>query len=163
LTSTETALPPAKEQRNLNSISRRQKIGAFVLILSIVGLLSYFANSELHRSSRTATPIVLPPGDRIRVEVLNGAGGIKVAQRVADELRAAGIDVVEIGNYKSTTVEHTIVIDRFGSHERAKSVALKLRLSESRIVQQIDKSLFIDVSVVVGKDYFTRISLAEEK
>lgn len=122
--------------------------------MTIVALLSLFANSKLNRTVRKASPALAPADGRIRVEVLNGAGGAKVAQRVTNQLRASGIDVVEIGNFKSSTVEKTMVIDRSGSRDRAISVAQKLHVPESQIVQQIDKSLFVDVSVVVGKDYF---------
>ena len=89
----------------------------------------------------------------IQLDVLNGSGQAKIAQRVTDYLRARGFDVVEMGNYKSSDLEATIVLDRTGNLEAAKKVASSIGVPADRVKQQIDKSLYLDVSVVIGKDY----------
>ncbi len=143
-------------------MSRRRKIAAFVLLLIVVGALFFLANSESHRAARTTERVLVPKEKRIQAEVLNGAGGTKLAQQATQELRNAGIDVVEYGNYKSSTVLRTLVIDRAGSLEHARLVARRLRLPEIQVVQQIDKSSLVDVTVLLGKDFANRGSFPEE-
>ncbi|MEK6567010.1 MAG: LytR C-terminal domain-containing protein [Bacteroidota bacterium] len=89
----------------------------------------------------------------IQLDVQNGSGEPKLAQKLTDFLRAEGFDVVELGNYKSGSVLQTLVIDRIGNPEAAKSVAKALGISEEKVVQQIDKNLFLDATVVIGKDF----------
>ena len=89
----------------------------------------------------------------IQLDVQNGAGESKLAQKLTEYLRAEGFDVVEMGNYKSSNVPETMVIDRAGNIDAAKSVAVSLGIAEERVVQQLDRNLFLDVTVVIGKDF----------
>ena len=89
----------------------------------------------------------------IQLDVLNGSGQPKLAQRLTDYLRARGFDVVEMGNYKTSDVEATMVLDRAGNLEAAKQVAAAIGVPEEQVQQQIDKSVYLDVSVVIGKDF----------
>lgn len=88
----------------------------------------------------------------IQLDVLNGSGQPKLAQRLTDYLRARGFDVVELGNYTSS-IEATQVLDRAGNLDAAKQVAAALGVPEEQVQQKIDKSLYLDVSVIIGKDY----------
>lgn len=90
----------------------------------------------------------------VQVEVLNGIGESKIAQKVTNLLRAGGFDVVEMGNYKTTGVEKTMVIGRTANPSAPKEVASFLGLDETRILQQPDKNLYLDVTVVIGKDIY---------
>lgn len=90
----------------------------------------------------------------IQLDVLNGVGEAKLAQRLTDFLRGRGFDVVEIGNYAGD-LERTLVIDRTGNRDAAVRVAQSLGLPEERVVQKIDRTLYLDVSVYIGKDYQT--------
>ncbi len=89
----------------------------------------------------------------IQLDVLNGSGTPKLSQRFSDYLRARGFDVVEMGNYRDASVEFTRVIDRAGDLAAAKQVAEALGVPKDRVLQQIDKNLYLDVSVVIGKDF----------
>ncbi|MGB2869340.1 MAG: LytR C-terminal domain-containing protein [Bacteroidota bacterium] len=89
----------------------------------------------------------------IQVEVLNGTTEGKLALRMTDFLRAKGFDVVDMANYKTQSLVNTMVIDRTGNLKNAKAVAEALGVEETRVVQQIDKNLYLEVSVVIGKDY----------
>jgi hypothetical protein len=89
----------------------------------------------------------------IQLDVLNGSGVPKLSQRFTDYLRARGFDVVEMGNYKESGVDYTRVIDRTGQSVAAQQVAEALGVPKERVVQQIDRNLYLDVSVVIGKDY----------
>ena len=88
----------------------------------------------------------------IQLDVLNGSGESKLAQRLTDFLRARGFDVVEMGNYAGD-LEKTLVIDRTGNRDAAVRVARSLGLPEERVIQKVDNTLYLDVSVYIGKDY----------
>lgn len=88
----------------------------------------------------------------IQLEVLNGTTEPKAAQRLTEVLRAGGFDVVDVGNYKSSAIARTLVIARTADKSAATAVASYLGVDKGNILQQPDKNLYLDVSVVVGKD-----------
>jgi hypothetical protein len=45
------------------------------------------------------------------------------------------------------------VIDRTGDMENARKVAYALGIGKEHIIQQINQDYYVDVSVVIGKDY----------
>lgn len=89
----------------------------------------------------------------IQVEVLNGCGVAGVGDALTDLLRKKGIDVVKTGNYRSFSVDNTFIIDRVNNSETAFKVADSLSLEKQLIITEINKSLFIDLTIVVGKDF----------
>jgi len=89
----------------------------------------------------------------IQLDVLNGSGTPKLSQRFTDYLRARGFDVVEMGNYKDSRVERTRVIGRTGNLTAARQVAEALGVPKERVTQEIDRTSYLDVSVVIGKDF----------
>jgi len=88
----------------------------------------------------------------IQLEVLNGTTEPRAAERLTEALRSGGYDVVDLGNYKSSTVDHTTVIGRTADKSAAISVASFLGVDKSRVLQQPDRNLYLDVTVIVGKD-----------
>ena len=101
---------------------------------------------------REANPAHLV-GDIIQLEVRNGCGVDGVAARTTRYLRRHGFDVVEMGDYTSFDVPYSLVIDRVGDLEAARKVAAVLGIPEERVRQQIQPDLFLDASVIIGKDY----------
>ncbi|MXW67008.1 MAG: LytR family transcriptional regulator [Gemmatimonadales bacterium] len=89
--------------------------------------------------------------DRIKVEVLNGAGERGLARQFADRLRVLGFDVVATGNAEHFDHEVTHVLDRSGRLGAALSVAREL--SADSLAVAIDPELYLDASVVVGSDW----------
>ena len=89
--------------------------------------------------------------DRIKVEVLNGAGERGLARQFADRLRLLGFDVVATGNADHFDHEVTHVLDRSGRLGAALTVAREL--SADSLAVAIDPELFLDASVVVGSDW----------
>ena len=89
----------------------------------------------------------------IQVDVLNGSGIGGAASSATAYLRARGFDVVEIRNYRTFDVRESLVIDRRGDLEYARRVAYALGIPRKNIVQQINDDYYVDVSVVVGRDY----------
>jgi hypothetical protein len=88
----------------------------------------------------------------IQLEVLNGTTEQGIAQKLTELLRAGGFDVVDVGNYRSSDIGKTIVIARTANTEPARSVATFLGVDEKHVLTQPDKNLYLDVSVVIGKD-----------
>ena len=91
----------------------------------------------------------------IQVDIRNGCGVSGVADRYTDFLRSKGFDVAEIGNYVSSDVDQTLIIDRIGNMANAYKVAKALGIKNENVIQQLNKDYFIDVSVIIGKDYFS--------
>jgi hypothetical protein len=94
------------------------------------------------------------PSEIIQVEVLNGCGVKGLADRFTDYLRQNNVDVVNIKNYISFDVDHSIVIDRIGNKANAFKIAEILGIKKENVIQQLNDGYFLDVSVVIGKDYY---------
>jgi hypothetical protein len=143
---TRSVLPKLKNPR---SFALNLLLGALAL------LVLYLAYSLLDR--HLFHPPVDPSrggGDGIiQVDVLNGCGVPGAATGVRDYLRARGFDVVELRNYKTFDVEKSVVVDRVGDGVAAERVASALGLGSGRIIRQLNPDYYVDVSIVIGKDY----------
>jgi hypothetical protein len=124
------------------------------LLILLVGYLAYslMDRTVLHRPVDTAKVGAGTTGV-IQIDLLNGCGASGVATSFRDYLRARGYDVVEMRNYKSFDVDQSLVIDRTGSLVNAEKVAYALGIKKSNVIQQINPDYFVDVSVVIGKDF----------
>ena len=91
----------------------------------------------------------------IQVDVWNGCGQVRVAAATTAYLRARGYDIVELRNYQRFDVQESLVIDRTGRRENAEKVARALGIPAGRIIQQINPDYFVDVSIVVGRDFMS--------
>jgi len=126
-------------------------------------LVVYFGFSFINNSIKsdktikeitdTTKSVTNQPNLTIQLDVQNGTSENGAASRFTDYLRMNGIDVVEIGNYKSKDIDKTLIIDRIGDKNKAKKVAMLLGVSDRNIIQQTNNSLYLDVSVVIGKDF----------
>jgi hypothetical protein len=128
-----------------------------VLIVVLTLIVGYLLYSLLSRT------VLSPPvesgrsgvaaGTTIQLDVLNGCGISNAGTQFTSYLRARGFDVVEIRNYKTFDVDESLVIDRTGDMDNARRVAYALGIGKEHIIQQINQDYYVDVSVVVGKDY----------
>ena len=84
------------------------------------------------------------------MQVRNGSGIPGAAAQVTEYLREAGFDVVDFGNAEEFDEPRTVVIDRIGARDRAIEVAAALRGVPIR--SEVDTSLYLDVTVLVGRD-----------
>jgi hypothetical protein len=91
------------------------------------------------------------PGERVRVEVLNAGGLEGAARRATERLRDAGFDVVLTGNANSFGQDSSIVYDRLGNPDWAEAVAKALGIPN--VESRPDTNLYVDVSVVLGRDW----------
>ena len=89
----------------------------------------------------------------IQIEVLNGCGVNGVADRFTDYLRNKNFDVVNVGNYISFDIRESLIIDRIGNLANAKKVAQGLMAKESSAFSQLNNDYFVDVTIVIGRDY----------
>jgi hypothetical protein len=105
-------------------------------------------NNNVARVENTKVPAAI-----IQLEVLNGCGVAGAAEKITDFLRSNHVDVVQMKNYISFDIEKSLVIDRTGNRLNAEKIADILGIDSKNIVQQISNDYFLDVSLVIGKDY----------
>ena len=136
------------------------KIIRIMVFWSVVTLVIVFSASFVYRV------FVYPPVDAkidkavipetktevIQVNILNSTNIPGKANVAKKYLRSRGFDVVEIGNYE-TEADTSFIIDRLGDMTSAKKVAIAIGIADSLIVTEIDSSLFLRCSVILGKDF----------
>jgi len=89
----------------------------------------------------------------IKVEVLNGVGVDGIAAEVTEYLREKGFDVVKTDDAGRTDYIYSMVKDRTGNLYSARNLAQILNIDTLSVLQEINKSLILDITVVLGKDY----------
>jgi len=125
-----------------------------VAVLLAVGVLigshlAQFADSPPAAPSLSGS--VGRTAERVRVEVLNGGGVEGMAREGTNVLRDGGFDVVFFGNAQSFDLDSTVVIDRVGRLDLARSVAHALGVS--RVESRPDSNLYLDATVLLGSDW----------
>jgi hypothetical protein len=136
---------------------RLEIAGAALALLICIAFVASFAFG-IGRAPRAADPALEPPLHVVdapvtagRIEVLNGSGRSGMARAVTGRLRTAGYDVVFFGNAPATAGDSTVVIARVADDAVARAVADHLGVS--RILSEPDSSLFLEATVVLGKDW----------
>jgi hypothetical protein len=94
-----------------------------------------------------------PVGSTLQIDVQNGCGVPGIADKFTEFLHTKGFDVVEKGNFSSSDIKTSMVIDRAGNMKNAKRVADALGISEKYLIQQTNNNYFLDATVVIGMDY----------
>jgi hypothetical protein len=129
-------------------------------ILCMYLIFSLVTNTFLNKNKTvkdtkdsTKTSVTNQPNLSIQVDVQNGTGENRVGAIFRDYLKRKGYDVVDLGNYKSTDVDKTIIIDRTGDTRKAQRIAEVLGVSGRNIIQQINRDLYLDATIVIGKDF----------
>ena len=138
------------EYRSTNLIFNISNLILAILILflgySLLNKLNVFGdNSEIKN--------VLKHKKNMQIEVLNGCGVDGVADMFTDSLRKKNIDVVNTGNYRSYNIDNSIVIDRTGDIINAEYVAEVIGVDNKQVIQQKNKNYFLDITLIIGKDY----------
>lgn len=126
-----------------------------VVVVLGVGILAGSAISQWRGRSGAAPTAgrILPSAGskRVRVEVLNGGGTSGAARAATEQLRDRGFDVVYFGNATAFGRDSSVVLDRVGATEQARTVADALGIRNVR--SEPDSNLYLDVSVVLGTDW----------
>lgn len=129
------------------------------LIFFLAALIIYMAYSmyvKLWGAEKTDEEIenAQTPSEIIQVEVLNGCGIGGIADMFTDYLRNQSFDVVNSGNYVSFDINESLVIDRIGNMANAYKVAESLNINSKNVIQQLNDDYFLDVTIIIGKDYY---------
>ena len=132
------------------------KIGRWILLALVIAGAGFFAWKRYGTQARRivtrseAQPQVLvPPGVRIKVEVLNATKTRGLARRATLYLRDRGFDVVGVGT-SPQQLANTLVLDRSNHPEWA---ALAARALNARAESRPDTSRYLDITVLVGSDW----------
>lgn len=134
--------------------------GTIILFLILVIYFSFSlinnslkSEKEVKDITDSSKNLTNQPNLTIQLDVQNGTRENGIATRITEYLRKNGLDVVEIGNYKSKDIEKTLIIDRSGDKNKAMRVAKILGLDNRNVIQQLNSSLYLDVTVVIGNDF----------
>ncbi len=128
-------------------------------LLLLLVVVIYFGAQQFAADSRPASDIIPGEGKPWKLEVVNLAGDDGLAGRMTRYLRRQGYDVVDFHSRQMAGHEKTVLIDRTGDPSAARDLAERLGIGEDRVVTEIDRTLFVDVTVVLGFDYRTIPSL----
>jgi hypothetical protein len=72
------------------------------------------------------------------------------------------VDVVKTGNYIQFDIDETIVIDRIGNKANSDYVAELLNVKKGNSITQINNDYFVDVTVIIGRNYFKQSPIKKE-
>ncbi len=134
-----------------SSMKGERRKGTVVVYVLII-VLAAFLVSLLIMFTREDPEEIYRKNSNIRVEVLNGCGVNRLAMRVTNVLRKQGFNVIKIGNTENQDFEKTVIIERSDETlENAQYVAG--RIGCKNIGKDIDPGLYLEVTVIVGKDY----------
>jgi hypothetical protein len=126
-------------------------VGVVIVVVIAAGISFFAASRPDDGSTLSDGPRVMAPrGVRIKVQVLNGTDISGLASAATRYLRDRGFDVVESGN-SATRTDSTRVLNRSGNGDWAELVARALGVPGS--VTEIDSGRFVDVTVVLGRDW----------
>lgn len=127
-----------------------------VFILVLAGIIVFISYSIYLRISSKSVPDQSrknKAAEIVQMEVLNGCGTSGITDTFTDFLRSHNFDVVSRGNYRSFEIDNTFIIDRTGNTANAEKVADALGIDRKYIVEQLSNEYFLDVSLVIGKDF----------
>lgn len=131
------------------------KIGRWVLLALVLSGAGFFAWRSYRADTLTFDEAVanveriVPPGVRIKVEVLNATKVRGLARKATFYLRDRGFDVVANGTSREQR-STTLVLDRSGHPEWA---ALAAKAFNARVESRPDTSRYLDVTVLLGSDW----------
>ncbi len=126
-------------------------LSAIVIYLSFIFITNLIGDKS-EQTGKIREEKYVPAGI-IQAEVLNGCGVSGLADIFKDYLRAKKIDVVSTGNYQNFDVLNTFIIDRIGDRKKALYVAELLGVKPENVITRINRDYFLDMSIVIGKDY----------
>ena len=149
-----------EQQKERERRSRRARIiymGVLPLLGIVVAVLAYgFLQRTIFRPRVDATiertDMYVKAGEHIQVNVVNACGATGMALKFTEFLRARKFDVPEYSTAK-TKEPYSKVIDRVGDPLSARKVAYALGIASERIDTEIDSSLYLRATVVIGEDY----------
>jgi hypothetical protein len=142
-------------KNKLLSVLRGPLMKATFVLLSVAFFITLYvlANRRNYTNGEVGEFIPTVNSRSLEVEVLDGAGNMRAAQQMTNILRAQGYDVVEMKKNYDDVEERTFIFDRSGNLDAARKLATILGISQDKVFQKIDRTLYLDITVVMGKDY----------
>ena len=101
----------------------------------------------------TKTKYEKKTGHKIQMEIWNGCGIPNLARMYTDFLRDKGLDVLDSKNADHFNYLETKILHHRGDIKRALVLADILIIDENRIIEDMDETLFYDLTLIIGKDY----------
>jgi len=151
------------KRRKENSIAKAKKyltapLQLLILVFAVV--LAYFIIDRfiIHpsiRSERAERNLPTKIEKQIQVSVRNECGAKNIAMDFTFFLRKRGFDVVETTNGSLFDREVTTVVDAGGNFQNAIRVAEALGVRTQNVVTKLDPKSYVDVEVLIGRDYQT--------
>lgn len=149
---------PGKPENNTEAKKPAANLILNLIIIFLIAVIAFLSYSVVKKIKNNTNKVVsveskILPAAIIQLEVLNGCGVAGAAEKITDYLRINHVDVVQMRNYVSFDIEKSLVIDRTGNKSNAEKIADLLGIDRKNIVQQLSNDYFLDVSLVIGKDY----------
>ena len=128
---------------------------SLINITLIFSLISNFFATEGETVLGTHPPKPQVEEKVITVQVLNGCGVQGLANDITQYLRNKNFDVVDVGNYGGGwDLEQTLVLDRVSLESKyAKKVAKELGVNKNQVTPNLEDSVQLMVTVIIGTDY----------
>jgi hypothetical protein len=150
-----------------SEIVRKLKNYSLNILIILLAVLTFYlfynfikrstnSNSESRVESKDTSSSQItrqPSNQTLQIDVQNGTGVQGLGNKFMEYLREKGFDVVEMGNFSTSDIKTSMVIDRAGNMKNAGLVARTLGISEKYVIQQVNKNYFLDATVVIGRDY----------
>jgi hypothetical protein len=136
-------------------IPRSWKLAGLGLLGLVVLIAVYLSAHAFWTSSQTVAETVPGATKPWKLEVVNGTSEAGLGQRVADHLRRLGYDVVDVRTQRSPGPTRTAFVDRSGRPGALDDLQNVLDLTPDRCRSELDRTLYLDVTVVVGNDLRT--------
>ncbi len=95
-----------------------------------------------------------PPGDEIRVQILNGNGVPGIGQEVAQRLVGQGFRVILSGNARSLDYKETLIVT-YDPTDRGQALADRAKeiLGVGEVQVSVQQQGIVDLTIVIGKDF----------
>jgi hypothetical protein len=124
------------------------RVVAYILIV----ILGMFLISMIIVLSRADPQEIYKKNANLRVEVLNGCGVDRLALKVTNILRKKGFNVIKIGDTSVQDFEETVVLER-NQENMAHAKYFAKQIGCKNITKDIDPALYVDITLIIGKDY----------
>lgn len=135
--------------------NRTLRLVFMLLLFVLVVLMGAFLIKRVFFSPPIVSTIQLPNSTServIQINVVNATKQIGVAKQVMDYMRKRGFDVIELSNANELQ-DRSCVLNRTGDSLIANQVAYALGISNQHINTEIDSTMYLDCTILLGNDY----------
>ena len=137
------------------SALRKKWMNGALIFLSVAFFITIYVLANRNKRINDDAREFIPAANSkpLEVEVLDAVGNMRAAQQMTNLLRAQGYDVVEMKGYIGGIEDRTFIFDRSGDINAARKLATVLGVPQDKVFKKIDRTLYLDITVVMGKDY----------